>query len=165
MIAGHLDQFGLTTRDDPRLGGDEVDRPCVRSVRSARRVGPDGQVVFDLVAEVTQRRRVRRGDVSFEMYGGATVLLGPKGEVRYVIAKNVANEGRLDRQHRFLTGAGEAYWAPGDGGFRVARDDAFGLLDGGDGRGSRPAAPAPPGTGGADAARLTSTASRRAVDI
>ena len=45
-----LAEFGLM---EP---GEWVGRPCVESIRSARRVGPDGQIVFDLVAEVTQRR-------------------------------------------------------------------------------------------------------------
>jgi hypothetical protein len=131
-IAGHLPQFGLAAPDDPRLGGDPVDPPCVQSVRSSRRVGPDGQVVFDLVAEVTQRRVVRRDGESFEMHGGATVLLGPKGEVRYVIAKNVANEGRLARQRQFMRAGGRRYWTA-ERGLLVARDDTFALLDGGAG--------------------------------
>src|SRR5688500_1201768 len=40
----HLDLFGLATPGDHPLG--EVDLPCVESIRTSRRVGPDGQVVF-----------------------------------------------------------------------------------------------------------------------
>ena len=129
LLGGHLDQFGLAEPGDPRLGGDRVDPPCVQSVRAARRAGPDGQVVFDLVAEVTQRRLVRRDGEAFEAYGGATVLLGPKGEVRYVIAKNVANEARLVRQQRFMRAGGRRYWAAEASGLLVARDDTFAVLD------------------------------------
>ena len=137
LLGGHLDQFGLAEPGDPRLDGDRVDPPCVQSVRAARRAGPDGQVVFDLVAEVTQRRVVRRDGDAFEAYGGATVLLGPKGEVRYVIAKNVANEARLARQQRFMRAGGRRYWAADASGLLVARDDAFAVLDAGGGEPER----------------------------
>jgi hypothetical protein len=101
-----LEEFGLARPGDPRLRGDQVARPRVESVRSSRRVGPDGQVVFDLVAEVTQRRWVRNGgSAPFEFYGGATLLIGPAGEIRYVISKNVLSDERLERQRPFLTSA------------------------------------------------------------
>jgi hypothetical protein len=63
-------------------------------------VGPDGQVVFDLIAEVTQTRKVRRrgGDRGFDFLGGATVVIGPDGHIRYVVSKSVLNEERLARQ-------------------------------------------------------------------
>src|SRR5262249_1351824 len=57
--------FGLAAKGDPtlkrdaNLEPDEVDLPKIQSIRSSRRIGPSGQVVFDLVAEVTQRRMAR----------------------------------------------------------------------------------------------------------
>lgn len=54
----HMEEFGLVDKKDLRLDGSIVDPPSVESIRSARRVGPDGQVVFDLVAEVIQRRTI-----------------------------------------------------------------------------------------------------------
>ncbi|HST62205.1 MAG TPA: hypothetical protein VLK84_26110 [Longimicrobium sp.] len=126
MVMGNLRQFGCAAPGDPALGGDEVDPPCVQSIRSARRVGPDGQVVFDLVAEVTQRRVVRAADGGgFVTYGGATALLGPRGEVRYVIAKHVASVRRLEDQKQFLAGPGAAFWGPGPDGMLHPRDDTF----------------------------------------
>jgi hypothetical protein len=38
--------------------GDAVSTPCIEWIRSSRRVGPDGQIAFDLVGEVTQKRTV-----------------------------------------------------------------------------------------------------------
>jgi hypothetical protein len=116
----YLAGFGLARPDDPALvkSGDAVDLPCVQSVRTSRRVGPDGQVVFDLIAEVTQRRRVRarEGYPAFDVYGGSTIVIGPRGEVRYVIAKNVLNQERLEAQRRFLTTeAGQHFWRVADG--------------------------------------------------
>ncbi|MBV9879960.1 MAG: hypothetical protein JO180_05655, partial [Gemmatirosa sp.] len=113
MVAQHPDAFGVMPV------GAGVDLPCVQSIRSARRIGPDGQVLFDLVAEVTQRRVVRDGDGAFEGYGGATVLIGPRGEVRYVIAKNIRNAGRLASQRAFVRDGGRAYWTPSADGWLV----------------------------------------------
>ncbi|MEO8494930.1 MAG: peptidase M4 [Planctomycetota bacterium] len=100
----NLASFGLARANDPDLKGDTVDRPFVQSVRTSRRVGPDGQVVFDLVAEVTQRRRVqaRPDRPGFDFYGGATVIIGPSGEVRYVIAKSILSNTRLDQQRCYI---------------------------------------------------------------
>jgi hypothetical protein len=95
----HLEQFGLAKSGDPRLNGDEVGLPTIESIRSSRRVGPDGQIVFDLIAEVIQMRKVRGGggEAGFIFFGGATVILGPRGEVRYVISKSIGDQSQVDR--------------------------------------------------------------------
>jgi hypothetical protein len=99
----NLDEFGLVAPNDPRLSDSKCDIPCIQSIRTSRRVGPDGQVVFDLVAEVTQRRLFYDHDTGAPtvFYGGSTIILGPRGEVRYVVSKNVRNEDRLRRQRKF----------------------------------------------------------------
>lgn len=108
-------EFGLAGRDDPALEGDILHLPVVESVRPSRRVGPSGQVVFDLIAEVTQRREVRPrdGKPGFDFYGGATAILDPKGLVRFVIRKSVLDAGRLRRQRDFLEGTGKRLFASG----------------------------------------------------
>ena len=115
---GLLAEFGLATDGDPRLGGDDVSLPVIESMRSTRRVGPNGQVVFDLVAEDTQRRNVRAGDSGepgFDFFGGATVVLGPKGQVRYVIRKSVLDDTRIDAQRRFIKDQGKPFFGIGPG--------------------------------------------------
>jgi hypothetical protein len=105
--------FGLAYAGHPRLQGDKVAPPCVQSIRSSRRTGPDGQVVFDLVAEITQHRRVKARDhqPAFDFYGGSTVILGPNGDIRYVVLKNILSDERVDRQRAFLSSeAGRRYW-------------------------------------------------------
>jgi len=112
-VAGRLEEFGLVANGDPRLDGDSVSLPCVESIRTARRAGPNGQIVFDLVAEITQQRHVRASAAgpAFTYYGGATVILGPTGEIRYAVVKNVAGRGRLERRRMFLdTPCGHRYW-------------------------------------------------------
>jgi len=111
----YLAEFGLCRRDDAALDGDAVDLPVVESVRSSRRVGPSGQIVFDLVAEITQRRivRARDGSPGFEFFGGATAILGPRGNVRFVIRKSILDETRLQGQREFLRAEGGRYFGPG----------------------------------------------------
>jgi hypothetical protein len=114
----HLEQFGLAPAGHARLGKDYVGLPRVESIRSSRRIGPDGQVVFDLIAEVTQTRAVQAGpgEPGFDFTGGSTIVIGPDGDVRYVITKSVLNEDRLRRQRRFQAShRGRELWAPRNG--------------------------------------------------
>lgn len=110
---GRLAEFGLVANDDRRLEGDSVSLPTVESIRSARRSGPNGQIVFDLVAEITQARHVRASSLgpAFSYHGGATVILAPTGDIRYVVLKSVLGEGRLERRRKFFgTSNGQRYW-------------------------------------------------------
>jgi len=123
--------FGLARSGDADLDGDEVDVPNVESVRSSRRVGPDGQIVFDLVAEVTQRRVVKRkGQPQFDFYGGATLLIDPKGRVRYLIRKSIVNRERLEKQRQFVKENRDKLFlvTPICGGMAIPRPEGFRLL-------------------------------------
>lgn len=99
-----MKEFGLVTRGDERLGGDRVTLPQIESVRTLRRVGPDGNTVFDTVAEILQTRKVRPrdGKPGFDIYGGSAVILDSQGNVGTVISKSVVGERRLDRRLEFL---------------------------------------------------------------
>jgi hypothetical protein len=79
----------------------------------ANAAGLDGQIVFDLIAEITQERHVRASTEgpAFTYYGGSTVILGPTGDIRYVVLKNVVGAGRLERRRAFFeTACGQKYW-------------------------------------------------------
>lgn len=110
MVCADLDQFGLAAPDDTELQEFEVDLPTVESVRSVRRVGPDGQLAFDLVAEVTQRCRDPGGQglPAVEFHGGATIILDAQGRVRLVVTKSVKNKRRLADQRKYAS-AGVEY--------------------------------------------------------
>ena len=103
--------FGLAKNGDPALKGDEVLPPKIQSIRSSRRVGPSGQVVFDLIAEVTQKRRANFAatNETCTFYGGSTVIIDPDGRIRYVVLKRVMNNQRLAEQKTFLDGVGARY--------------------------------------------------------
>jgi hypothetical protein len=97
----NLAKFGLA--DPATFKGDKLEMPVIESVRTSRRVGPDGQLSFDLVAEVVQCRKVERpGKRPFEFFGGVTLILGSEGQIRYVIGKSIENETRLDRQQDYV---------------------------------------------------------------
>lgn len=124
----HMDEFGLATAGDARLAGDRVDLPRIESIRTSRRIGPNGNVLFDLVAEITQCRYVRRDGVELRHYGGATVVLDPRGAIRYVVSKSVLNERRLEQHLEWVgSAAGRRYWAAADGRL-VPRGNPFRLV-------------------------------------
>jgi hypothetical protein len=84
--------------------------PMVESVRVSRRAAPDGRVLFDLVAEVTQSCTVQRSGDIFDMNGGCTVIIDPHGEVRYAIAKRFTGKERQARQHAAMRGPLKMFW-------------------------------------------------------
>ena len=100
--------FGLFPASDSAMRA-----PCIESIRSARRVGPDGQILFDLVAELSQqslRKDEATGRTSV-FHGGSTVILGPEGEIRYVVRKHANSTKRFEHQQTFIESErGRRYW-------------------------------------------------------
>lgn len=131
VVPERLEEFGLVANGDPRLMGDRVSIPRIESVRIARRAGPDRQIVYDLVAEITQVRHVEAcaEGPGFDYPGGSTIILGPEGEMRYVVIKSVVGAGRLERRRDFLASDhAKRYWKiVGDRAVPV--EDLFRLLD------------------------------------
>jgi len=84
--------------------------PTIESVRVTRRAAPDGRILFDLVAEVTQTCTVQHAGDTFEMNGGATIVIDPQGEVRYAIYKRFTSDQRRNRQRAAMRGPLKAFW-------------------------------------------------------
>jgi hypothetical protein len=106
-------ELGLVVNGDSRLEGDQVSLPTIESVRTLRRVGPDGNTLFDTVAEILQVRTVRPrdGKPGFEIYGGCTLILDSMGHVRCAIVKSVVGERRIDRRLEYLeSSASKQFW-------------------------------------------------------
>ena len=114
-------------RQEQDFLGLDLDQPGadfeIRSLRPARRVGPDGQSLTDVVFEVTQQRpgyldpdlqeRVDRGKIGaaelppsdFAFRGGCTLVVDLETlRIRYCIVKRITDAKRLARQRNFLLG-------------------------------------------------------------
>jgi hypothetical protein len=120
-----MKEFGLVASGDELLEGDKVTLPKIESVRTLRRLGPDGHAVFDTVAEILQTRvvRPRDGNPGFEIFGGSTVILDSNGDVRTIVLKSVVGERRLDRRLNFLEGATSRRFWKLEGNSYVPRTD------------------------------------------
>jgi len=107
----HARVFHLVAPGSPLPKGIvQASPPTVESIRVSRRVAPDGRVLFDLVAEVTQSCTVRRGGDLFDLNGGSTIVIDPYGEVRYAIYKKFDSETRQERQHAAMRGPLQRFW-------------------------------------------------------
>jgi hypothetical protein len=84
--------------------------PLVQSVRVTRRAAPDGRILFDSIAEVTQSCTIQQAGELFEIHGGCTVVIDPQGEVRYAIFKRFNSQSRWARQHAAMRGPLRAFW-------------------------------------------------------
>jgi hypothetical protein len=102
----------------------------VQSVRVSRRATPDGRVVFDLVAEVTQTCTVQVKNDLFEMQGGCTVVIDPQGKVRYVIYKKFDSAARRERQHATMRGPLKDFWEKKGRRFQLRKGDVLKRLHG-----------------------------------
>lgn len=95
----------------------------IDSVRVARRSGPDGEALDQLVIRVVQRRRgyldpaaqasadagEMTGKPDFWFRGGATLLVDLRdGQLRYVIRKSIHNEARLNAHRQHVGGGPDA---------------------------------------------------------
>jgi hypothetical protein len=110
-----------------RLDRDRVPRFQVSSLAAIERVGPDGDVVNQVLLSLIQTRDLKTADgAPMKFRGGCTLLIDLDTQrVRYAISKPIRGESaerRLARQREFLAGSGDAslvgaYYGPGaDGG-------------------------------------------------
>lgn len=105
VTGGRHRYFGIVPPG--KRDGVEYDVPVVESVRTLRRLSPDDDLDFHVVAEVTQRvRRNRRW-----FFGGSTVVIDEAGRIRYVIGKGIGNRTRQDATDAFLARAPREYRA------------------------------------------------------
>jgi hypothetical protein len=90
----------------------------VQSVRTTRRIGPNGEDLPQLVVEIVQERRgfgdpdeqttadkSGRGShgSDFTFRGGCTLIIDlHSGKIRYIVSKDILSSTRLETQRRFL---------------------------------------------------------------
>ena len=104
--------FGLIRIDNPQafnIGGQdgELRKIEVHSVRPVRRVSPDGNILADLVVEITQSFRPKQNP-STRFRGGCTLIIDlAKAEVRYMVRKKVDSPWRFNNQMGFAMEMGD----------------------------------------------------------
>ncbi|MGA9926533.1 MAG: pYEATS domain-containing protein [Isosphaeraceae bacterium] len=121
----------------------------VHSMRPARRTGPDGEQITELIVEITQRQPVffrdgravaetiwvpgRGKDANFWFRGGCTLLIDPEtGDVRYAISKRITDGSRLRRQAEYVSKAGGSLRATYFGvPRRLEESEAFAMIHSG----------------------------------
>ena len=86
----------------------------IHSIRPIRRVGPDGQVLTDLLIEITQKRpgyfdkafgpiHDRTSEPDFWFRGGCTIIIDMKTfQLRYCIYKDIKNTSRYNQQQEYM---------------------------------------------------------------
>jgi hypothetical protein len=117
MRPDYANLFGCALPGEPALEGDRVDPARICSVRSLRRIGPDRQVIFELVVEIVQRRWLIEPDGrQSEFYGGCTAIVGADGSIRHLISKRITDRRRAERQAQHLADArpGQAWLDQGN---------------------------------------------------
>jgi hypothetical protein len=101
--------------------------PMIESVRCAKRVSPDGGVVFDLIAEITQSCTANVDGELVEYPSGCTLVIDPRGDVRYAIFKKPDSLNRPARQREAMRGSLKRFWMK-KGKRRVPRPNTLRLL-------------------------------------
>lgn len=84
--------------------------PLIESIRCARRTSPDGTVLFDLVAEVTQTCTLIQGGEPVELPAGCTIVVDPHGRIRLIVSKKADNHDRAARQRAAMKGPLQRLW-------------------------------------------------------
>jgi len=93
--------------DGPSRG---VPKFQIHSLRPARRVGPDGDALNQLIISIIQSRDIKVGPedgkpLSFIFRGGSTLILDlDTMQLRYAITKDIADEARLKRHIQYRRG-------------------------------------------------------------
>jgi hypothetical protein len=86
------------------LGLSPSEKIQARTFHEVHRVGPDGKLNFDIVAELTQRREILaipgNPDSKLIFRGGTTLILSRGGEIRYAIQKSIGDPKKNDENQR-----------------------------------------------------------------
>lgn len=107
----HRSALRLRGPGNQELGRDRVEAPVIASIRSLQRAAPGREVNFELVAEIVQKRHLAdaKGGPGF-ILGGATLVVGSDGHLRYVIHKSLTNQERIAAQREYACGKGRYFW-------------------------------------------------------
>lgn len=83
-----------------------AERVAIESIRALQQIAPDGHLQVLYVIEVLAWSWI---DELGWFPGGATLIVGPDGGLRYLIHKRLRSRERQQQTHRYLLGAGAAH--------------------------------------------------------
>jgi hypothetical protein len=91
-----LHAYGEANRELLGLSKDKSEKVQARTFHHVHRIGPDDQLRFNIVAELTQHREVYFDPAhkklgQFKFVGGTTLILDQDGKVRYSIQKSLGD--------------------------------------------------------------------------
>jgi len=98
--------FSFAQANTDLLGITDVKRISVHSFHHIHRVGPDGQLLFEMVAQVIEKEPANDDKDSVATFGGVTLLFNQGGGIRYCVRKSLRNE-RGENQAAFR----REFWA------------------------------------------------------
>jgi hypothetical protein len=107
-LLGNLEDLtGLVFREDCKIPGitftGRLPSFEVHSIRPARRRGPQGEEVNQVVMAITQRRVLKVDGEKMNFHGGCTVILDLNTlELRYAISKPIADPNREDQFRQWM---------------------------------------------------------------
>jgi hypothetical protein len=117
MLPGVAQECGVATPEQAVPDGEQLTfaPPSIDAIEITRRVAPNGEVLFETVAVVTQNVSVapRDGLPGFQFVSGGTLLFAPDGTLRLAITKHALGEDRIARRRAFITGkstVARRYW-------------------------------------------------------
>lgn len=106
-----LTKLVLSTRNNPDVEGlrrdlndDRFYRFEIESLRGARRVGPNGKIINQIIFSISQTREVVQEDETVVKFrGGCTLILDLENlRLRYVVSKPINDGQRLNRHRQYL---------------------------------------------------------------
>jgi hypothetical protein len=104
---------------------------AIDSLRGARRSGPNGNLVNQIILSISQKREIEHNGEVIKFRGGCTLILNLEDlRLRYVISKPIADDKRLERHREYrLISPGQSLRATYFGSGKNAKNmEPFALL-------------------------------------
>lgn len=92
--------YGFAKENAELLGISNAGNIFVNSFHSINRVGPDGEMEHEMVAEVIENGPGAKTVGDPATFGGATIVFDPRGKVRYAVRKSLKGD-RAENQAAF----------------------------------------------------------------